>query len=197
MGCGKGMIAFRVAADPCVTELVVCDLSRGLATEFVERVFHSHVATGGRTSSPGSSSEASGVTCSLSTHVRDASNFAGLADATFDAASSSTCVDVLPVGGLPGRHAVRGPAQARGRLGQVPLRRYYLARALQALPPAPRPLLHPLLRGAPLHGRRSARTSSPRARTAASRRNSSMRCSSLAGCAAWPASRCSSNTARS
>ena len=82
MGCGKGMIAFRVAADPCVTELVACDLSR-LATEYVERVFHSHVATGGGTS-PGSS-EASAVTCSLSTHVRDASNFAGLADATFDA----------------------------------------------------------------------------------------------------------------
>lgn len=83
MGCGKGMIAFRVAANPCVTEFVACDLSR-LATEYVERVFHSHVATGGGTS-PGSSSEASGVTCSLSTHVRDASNFAGLADATFDA----------------------------------------------------------------------------------------------------------------
>ena len=82
MGCGKGMIAFRVAADPCVTELVACDLSR-LATEYVERVFHSHVATTGGGTSPNSSasSDRSEVTCSLSTHVRDASNFAGLADA--------------------------------------------------------------------------------------------------------------------
>ena len=73
MGCGKGMILFKVAGAPCVTEYVGCDLSR-LAVKHVERVFHSHVAT-----------KDSGVACQLSTHVRDASNFAGLADKHFDA----------------------------------------------------------------------------------------------------------------
>jgi SAM-dependent methyltransferase len=129
MGCGKGMIAFRVAADPCVTELVACDLSR-LATEFVERVFHSHVATGGRTSSPGSFSEASGVTCSLSTHVRDASNFAGLANATFDAVvvngvsmyfpSAAYLVDTL-CAGLPKLVAASG----KYHFGDVISREHY------------------------------------------------------------------------
>ena len=98
MGCGKGMILFKVASAPCVEEYVGCDLSR-LAVKHVERVFQSHVAT-----------EASGVSCKLSTHVRDASNFAGLADKGFDAVvcngvsmyfpSASYLVDVL-LAGLP------------------------------------------------------------------------------------------------
>jgi len=33
MGCGKGMIALHVAADPCVTTYVACALSR-MATEY-------------------------------------------------------------------------------------------------------------------------------------------------------------------
>ena len=72
MGCGKGMILFKVAGASCVEEYVGCDLSR-LAVKHVERVFKSHVA-------PTLSHE-----CRLSTHVRDASNFAGLADQGFDA----------------------------------------------------------------------------------------------------------------
>ena len=40
----------------------------------MERVFHSHVFASG-----------AGKSCLLSTHVRDASNFSGLADAAFDA----------------------------------------------------------------------------------------------------------------
>jgi SAM-dependent methyltransferase len=132
MGCGKGMIAFRVAADPCVTELVACDLSR-LATEYVERVFHSHVATGGRMSSETTgvaSGVASGVTCSLSTHVRDASNFAGLADATFDAVvvngvsmyfpSAAYLVDTL-CAGLPKLVAASG----KYHFGDVISREHY------------------------------------------------------------------------
>ena len=38
MGCGKGMILFKVASAPCVEEYVGCDLSR-LAVKHVERVF--------------------------------------------------------------------------------------------------------------------------------------------------------------
>lgn len=90
------MILFRVAAARCVEEYVGCDLSR-LAVKHVERVWKSHVAT-----------EASGVKCSLSTHVRDASNFAALADKGYDAIvcngvtmyfpSASYLVEVLQAG---------------------------------------------------------------------------------------------------
>ena len=96
MGCGKGMILFKVAAASCVEEYVGCDLSR-LAVKHVERVWKSHVAT-----------EASGVSCNLSTHVRDASNFAGMPDKGFDAVvcngvsmyfpSAAYLVDVLHAG---------------------------------------------------------------------------------------------------
>ena len=105
MGCGKGMILFKVAAAPCVEEYVGCDLSR-LAVKHVERVWKSHVAT-----------PESGVQCALSTHVRDASNFAGLADKGYDAVvcngvsmyfpSASYLVDVL-LAGLPKLDPNRG-----------------------------------------------------------------------------------------
>ena len=48
MGCGKGMILFKVAGASCVEEYVGCDLSR-LAVKHVERVFKSHVAPTGST----------------------------------------------------------------------------------------------------------------------------------------------------
>ena len=73
MGCGKGMILFKVVGGAsCVEEYVGCDLSR-LAVKYVEQIFKSHVA-------PTLSQK-----CRLSTHVRDASNVAGLADQSFDA----------------------------------------------------------------------------------------------------------------
>ena len=105
MGCGKGMILYKVASAPCVEEYVGCDLSR-LAVKHVERVWKSHVAT-----------PESGVQCALSTHVRDASNFAGLADKGYDAVvcngvsmyfpSASYLVDVL-LAGLPKLDPNRG-----------------------------------------------------------------------------------------
>ena len=90
MGCGKGMILYKVAAP---VEYVGCDLSR-LAVKYVERVW-SHVA-------------AAGVECRLRTFVRDASNFGGLRDEGYDAVvcngvsmyfpSASYLVDVLQAG---------------------------------------------------------------------------------------------------
>lgn len=71
MGCGKGMILFKVAAHKAVQKYVGCDLSR-LAVEHVERVWKRH-------------RDKDGVECHLSTFVRDASNFAGLPDGSFDA----------------------------------------------------------------------------------------------------------------
>lgn len=76
MGCGKGMILFKVAAAECVEEYVGCDLSR-LAVKHVERVWKSHIAPPGS----GCRNEAT----RLETHVRDASNFGGLGDEKYDA----------------------------------------------------------------------------------------------------------------
>lgn len=71
MGCGKGMILFKVAASTGVTSYVGCDLSR-LAIGHVERVWAEHTLT-------------KEYGCSLSTRVRDASNFGGFADQGVDA----------------------------------------------------------------------------------------------------------------
>ena len=103
MGCGKGMILYRVAGAPCVAEYVGCDLSR-LAVRYVERVWSAHVARPPEACAAGEEP----IACDLSTFVRDASNFGGLRDEGYDAVvcngvsmyfpSASYLVDVLQAG---------------------------------------------------------------------------------------------------
>ena len=103
MGCGKGMILYKVASAPCVAEYVGCDLSR-LAVKYVERVWSSHVARPPEACAAGEEP----IACDLSTFVRDASNFGGLRDEGYDAVvcngvsmyfpSASYLVDVLQAG---------------------------------------------------------------------------------------------------
>jgi len=81
MGCGKGMILFRVAADPKVEQYIGCDLSRS-AVAHVERLWAKN--------SDGAQPPAAGAARplfagSLSTHVRDASNFGGIPAKSMDA----------------------------------------------------------------------------------------------------------------
>jgi len=74
MGCGKGMIIFRMASSPRVRCAVGADLSR-LAIEHVERTWKSHFAH--KHLGPAGLGK-------LSTYVRDASNFGGMPDNSWD-----------------------------------------------------------------------------------------------------------------
>ena len=103
MGCGKGMILYKVASAQCVKKYVGCDLSR-LAVKHVENVWKGHVARPAEACTNGEEA----IACDLSTFVRDASNFSGLRDEGFDAVvcngvsmyfpSASYLVEVLQAG---------------------------------------------------------------------------------------------------
>ena len=89
MGCGKGMILFKLGMLPTTRSYVGCDLSR-LAIGHVDRVWAKLLSE--RIAAQNGEGNAYPVrpatppdACSLSTYVRDASNFAGLADGAYDA----------------------------------------------------------------------------------------------------------------
>jgi len=75
MGCGKGMILFQVARAPHVVEFAGADLA-SQALLHVERTWQSHFDAADL--GPAGHGK-------LSTHVRDASNFAGFAPGAYDA----------------------------------------------------------------------------------------------------------------
>ena len=75
MGCGKGMILFRVASEPFVSEYHGADLAKQ-AIAHVERTWDSHYAE--------ADLGPSGLE-KLSTHVLDASNFGGFERGSYDA----------------------------------------------------------------------------------------------------------------
>ena len=103
MGCGKGMILYKVASAACVGEYVGCDLSR-LAVKHVERIWKTRVARPIEACAEGEEP----ISCKLSTYVCDASNFSGLREEGYDAVvcngvsmyfpSASYLVDVLKAG---------------------------------------------------------------------------------------------------
>jgi len=88
MGCGKGMILFKMAALPSVKSLVCCDLS-GMAIKHVEKLWAWMHETGhviGSARQPQKDDPLPiNAACSMKTIVREASNFAGVANASMDA----------------------------------------------------------------------------------------------------------------
>lgn len=89
MGCGKGMILFKMAAIPSVKSLVCCDLS-AMAIKHVDKLWawmheKGHVTGAKKESREGPSPTPINSDCEIRTFVRDASNYAGIGDGSLDA----------------------------------------------------------------------------------------------------------------